>query len=72
MKKHSQLIRLLGLEKFYAKLVAPQYDVTTLSSWLPGLPIVLVEIIVEYGHLHLNNSDDFDESYNRLLQIDEY
>ena len=36
------------------------------------LPIVLVDIIVEYSFLFLNNPEDLDEVYNRLLTLEEF
>ena len=40
-----------------------------LAECLPILPLVLVQVIVDYSRLLLENSEDVDEVYNRLLKI---
>ena len=67
MKKHQELTRRLSLEGDYALLLAPREDVSMLSTLLPLLPIVLVKVIVEYCSLSLQDLDDEEEVYNRLL-----
>ena len=39
----------------------------TLTKYLPLLPMALIKIIVDYGCLCLDDSEDLDEVYNRLL-----
>lgn len=66
MDQHSQLISHLGLEKSYAKLIAPREDVIILVNRLP-MPMVLIKIVLEYCKLTQDDPDEADEIYNRLV-----
>ena len=76
MDKHRQLVCDLGLEKSYAKLTAPRHEVSMLTKYLPMMPIVLIEIMIEYSSLchdaSPDNTGDSDEIYNRLLVLEEF
>ena len=43
---------------------------STLTKYLPMIPMVLIQIIIGYTHLHL--FEDIDKIYNRLLALEEF
>ena len=70
IEQHAQLVRSLGLGKSYGTLMIPRHGAAVLMEYLPTLPLVLVEVVVGYGHLHHDDPEDLDEIYDRLLKID--
>lgn len=84
MKKHSELVQRLGLEKVYLGLTTSRVTVDTLlvsfsqvsevpqATKVVDMPKVLLKIIVGYCELYKGNSDDVDEIYKRLLTLSKF
>ena len=68
MEQHQTLVQRLGLEKAYLELTNPRETVDFLADCLPLLPLVLLKIVVGYCQLRVNDPDDLDEIYRRLLE----
>lgn len=71
MNAHSQLVQRLELKSSYSKLTTPRVSVLELMSYLTNMPVVLVEIVVGYCNLTLDDPEDEDEIYNNLLASNE-
>lgn len=72
MDMHTKLVRRLGLESSYAKLMNAKVNIVELGKHLPTIPAVLIDIIIGYCALTLDVPEDKDEIYDRLLLFDEF
>ena len=70
MEQHWTLVQRMGLERTYLELAISRETVDFLADCLPLFPLVLLEIVVGYCQLRVDDPDDLDEIYRRLLLLD--